>query len=252
MNRDITKLLIQEPPLQVLPSLAVAIGLNEAIVIQQLWYLLRDPAHGRRIAEKQWIFNTYEQWRVTYFPFWSVETIKRTFTSLKTKRLIECCQPEGRISRRKYYRISEQGITECADQVKMTSSSGSNRPLPSTKTTVHRSLKESKETTPAEIAHSFEEFEPVWKPIRGTKKEQLARIQPTEDYPSEPEFDDFISELVLDEIAMGKRGDLYRDLCLCKWHHWNGRRWNPIRDWRKYISALNDKIADATTGHFRR
>ena len=35
-----SNLLTQEPPLQVLPSLAVAIGLNEAIVLQQVHYLL--------------------------------------------------------------------------------------------------------------------------------------------------------------------------------------------------------------------
>ena len=33
-------LLISEPPLQVLPSLAVKIGLNEAIVLQQIHYWL--------------------------------------------------------------------------------------------------------------------------------------------------------------------------------------------------------------------
>ncbi|WLF74824.1 hypothetical protein Q3V38_08385 [Limosilactobacillus fermentum] len=34
-------LLIEEPPLQVLPSLAKSIGLNEAIVLQQIHYWIR-------------------------------------------------------------------------------------------------------------------------------------------------------------------------------------------------------------------
>lgn len=41
-----SKLLIEEPPLQVLPSLAVTIGLNEAIIIQQIHYWLRDSRNG--------------------------------------------------------------------------------------------------------------------------------------------------------------------------------------------------------------
>ena len=129
MNR----LIIEEPPLQVLPTLAAKIGLNEAIALQQLYYLLRDPRFGKRIAEQQWIFNTYEQWQATYFPFWSVATIKRVFTNLATAKLIECCQPEGRLSRRKYYRINRERLNELAgnpEQVNLTSSNGSNCSLP--------------------------------------------------------------------------------------------------------------------------
>lgn len=40
-------LLIEEPPLQILPSLAAAIGLNEAIVLQQLYWLLQQPNNGK-------------------------------------------------------------------------------------------------------------------------------------------------------------------------------------------------------------
>ena len=36
-----SNLLIEEPPLQVLPSLALAVGLNEAIILQQMHYWLK-------------------------------------------------------------------------------------------------------------------------------------------------------------------------------------------------------------------
>lgn len=119
-----SKLLLDEPPLQVLPSLALAIGLNEAIVLQQLHYLLRNPKFGKRVAEHQWIFNTLEEWVVTYFPFWSVRSLKRVFTSLAKQKLIITCQPEGRISRRKYYRINVEQLEQISEGAKLASSKG--------------------------------------------------------------------------------------------------------------------------------
>jgi hypothetical protein len=103
--------------------------------------------------------------------------------------------------------------------------------------------KETKETTPPEIAKVFKA---IWTPISGTKEEQLARIEPPTDFPSEYEFDEFIEAEGLDHIAMGKRGDLYADLCDKKWHHWKERRWRPVRDWQAYVRALDTKMAEAT------
>ena len=78
-------LLINEPPLQVLPSLAKAIGLQEAIVLQQFNYWLGASTNvhdGRR-----WIYNTYEDW-VKQFPFWSAEAIRKIVKSLRDKGVI--------------------------------------------------------------------------------------------------------------------------------------------------------------------
>lgn len=72
--------LISEPPLQVLPSLAKEIGLNEAIVLQQIHYwLIRSKfTHDGR----KWIYNTIPQWQ-EQFPFWSEDTILRILKKLK-------------------------------------------------------------------------------------------------------------------------------------------------------------------------
>ena len=75
------KLLIEEPPLQILPSLAVAIGLNEAIFLQQLHYWVRMSSHvhdGRR-----WVYNSLADWR-QQFPFWSDRTLRRVIKSLES------------------------------------------------------------------------------------------------------------------------------------------------------------------------
>jgi len=85
-----------------------------------------------------------------------------------------------------------------------------------------------------------------WKPVKGTKAQQLARIEVPDEYPTESEFDEFIADEQLDEIGMGKRADLYGDICRNKWHQWDGRRWRKVRDWEKWIRALNTKMEKAT------
>lgn len=99
-------LLINEPPLQVLPSLAVAIGLNEALVLQQLhyWSQRGQPAEDGHV----WVYNTIEQWRAQ-FPFWSVDTIARTLKSLRDRKVV-VAERRGANSFDKtlYYRIDRQ------------------------------------------------------------------------------------------------------------------------------------------------
>lgn len=80
-----SRLLLDEQPLVILPKLAVAIGLNEAIVLQQLHYWLEKSNHvhdGHR-----WIYNTYDDW-MEQFPFWSKNTIIRAINSLVNQELV--------------------------------------------------------------------------------------------------------------------------------------------------------------------
>lgn len=85
-------LLISEHPLMVLPSLATAVGLNQAIVLQQVHYWLdlnrkaKKDSHFR--DEHWWTYNTFESWQESNFPFWSVRTLKRVFKSLEDDRLL--------------------------------------------------------------------------------------------------------------------------------------------------------------------
>lgn len=255
-------LLIQEPPLQVLPSLAIKIGLNEAIVLQQLHYLLREPRFGRRIAEHQWIFNTVEQWRASYFPFWSENTIARTFASLRDQCLVVTCQPEGAASRRLYYRIDQQRVSALElgnkpfhqiggmEEPKLGESNPSNWALPISKTTSKDFSKdflskESKETsalpTLPVLATPEETFPAMWKEDKRTKEQKLATTKVPKDYPSEREFEAFIENEPLDGIV-NKRDKLYSDLTDAKWHDWNGRQWKRIRDWKAYVIALDQRL----------
>ena len=96
-------LLIEEPPLQVLPSLACKVGLNEAIVLQQFHYWLQRSNNVQ--DGYKWIYNSITGW-AKQFPFWSRETVKRAVTSLeKQGYLISANYNKAKFDKTKWYRI---------------------------------------------------------------------------------------------------------------------------------------------------
>lgn len=78
-------LLIPCEPLQVLPSLAKVVGLNEAIFLQQLHYWLQKSRHEH--DGRVWVYNTFEEWQ-EQFPFWSLRTMQRIAASLVKRKLL--------------------------------------------------------------------------------------------------------------------------------------------------------------------
>lgn len=97
-------LLVADRPLIVLPKLAKVVGLNEAIVLQQLHFRLQ---HRARMHEgESWVFYTYEEWQRD-FSFWSVRTIQRIFLNLEERGLvISCADNRMKIDRTKWYRVN--------------------------------------------------------------------------------------------------------------------------------------------------
>jgi hypothetical protein len=83
--RHTSKLLVDEPPLIVLPSLAVAIGLPEAILLQQIHYWLRQGGHVR--DGRRWIYNSYPQW-AAQLPFWKEGTVRGVVDRLRARGLL--------------------------------------------------------------------------------------------------------------------------------------------------------------------
>lgn len=102
----------------VLPSLAEKIGLNEAIMLQQIHFWITRKPHEK--DGRQWIYNTYAEW-ATQFPFWSESTIKRTIRSLEKKGLIITGNyNKVKIDKTKWYTIDYEKLE------RMTSPSGQN------------------------------------------------------------------------------------------------------------------------------
>lgn len=81
-SRQAPQYLIPDYPLIVLPKLAVAIGLNEAIALQQAHYLL-GKLQGKTIDGIHWIKMTDQDWG-EQFPFWSRSTIRNVIGHLVT------------------------------------------------------------------------------------------------------------------------------------------------------------------------
>jgi uncharacterized phage protein (TIGR02220 family) len=84
-EKSMSKLLINEAPIMIIPSLAVKIGLNETIVLQQIHYWLQSSSHV--IEGRKWIYNTYQDWQ-EQMPFWSKDTICRAIRSLEKQGLL--------------------------------------------------------------------------------------------------------------------------------------------------------------------
>ena len=93
-----SKLLLDEPPLIVLPSLARLVGVNCALFLQQVHYWC---THYRQISDKRhfhhgrwWVWNPVTSQRgdeacwTVQFPFWSESTIKRIIAHLRTRKLL--------------------------------------------------------------------------------------------------------------------------------------------------------------------
>lgn len=103
--------LLDEPPMLVYPSLAEALGINKAVVLQQLHFLL----NGQRTAKNKynfvnkcwWVYNSYAEWKSDYFPWLSESTIKGIFTQLeKTEKVVLSLQGvKNKSDRRKWYTI---------------------------------------------------------------------------------------------------------------------------------------------------
>lgn len=81
------KLIINEYPLMLLPSLAVAIGLNEALVLQQVHYWLDPRLNKNYHNNRYWVYNSYQKWQ-EQFPFWAERTLRRAINSLEIKELL--------------------------------------------------------------------------------------------------------------------------------------------------------------------
>lgn len=113
-----SRLLIDEPPLQVLPSLAREIGLNEAIMLQQMHYWLLKSSNEFEGAK--WFYKTLEEWQ-TEFPFWSAMTIRRTLTNLEKQKVIRIGNfNKKKFDKTKWYTIEYQCVNSRCVQYEQT------------------------------------------------------------------------------------------------------------------------------------
>ena len=80
-----SKLLINEQPLQFLPTLAKVLGNSDkALILQQIQYWLNNPKVGKEADGRKWIRNTVEEWH-KQFPWIASKTVQRYLKDLEGK-----------------------------------------------------------------------------------------------------------------------------------------------------------------------
>ncbi len=121
-----SRLLIDEPPLLVLRSLAQAVGLNEAIILQQMHYRQTSERNKNHFDGRVWVRNTYEEWGKE-FPFWTKNTIVRTFDKLYEQQLILTYMEQVGFRNQKFYSVDYDVLNEVAGL--MVSTAGVKAPL---------------------------------------------------------------------------------------------------------------------------
>ena len=110
-----SKLLINENPIMIQPTLVMKLGLNQAIIIQQVHYWLLKSPHIK--DGKRWIYNTYKDWK-QQFPFWSEKTIMRTFLALeKEGYVVSANYNRMKIDKTKWYSIDYDKLAEMEEDL---------------------------------------------------------------------------------------------------------------------------------------
>jgi hypothetical protein len=106
--------LLNEEPLLVLPLLAKALGLNEAIILQQIhyWLTINEGKESNFKDGYYWTFNSSGGWR-KQFPFWSKKTIERTLRKLENNGIVVTgCYNKLGFDRTKWYRLDYAKLIE--------------------------------------------------------------------------------------------------------------------------------------------
>jgi hypothetical protein len=101
-------------------DLALVLGdLNEAIVLNQLnyWIEINKKAEKNLVDGKYWVYNSYSDWRINNFPYWSEKTIQRAFTRLENKGVVLSANYNKlAIDKTKWYTIDTKKLQELVDK----------------------------------------------------------------------------------------------------------------------------------------
>lgn len=150
-----SKLLLDSQPLVILPELAVAVGLNEAIVLQQVhyWCELYAKSESRTKSRKHyhdgcyWVYNSIREWH-KQFPWWKSEgPVKTAFNNLEKRGLlITGNYNETPWDRTKWYRVNYEKLEELAiaplGKIYPMDSANFIKPIPETNTENNNGKKE--------------------------------------------------------------------------------------------------------------
>lgn len=96
-------------------ELAEGLGVNEAIVLQQIhaWLVSNEKRGVNYKNGRYWTFNSLKKWHENHFSFWSESTLKRVFTSLENKGILIVGNfNRSKLDRTKWYSIDYERVYE--------------------------------------------------------------------------------------------------------------------------------------------
>ena len=112
------KVLFNKAPIVIDTVLASKIGLNEAIVLQQIhyWIEVNKAKKSNFYHEKYWTYNSMKEWGKA-FPFFSDATIRRIFASLEKSGILQAGNyNKAKMDRTKWYTIDYEKLTTYISQ----------------------------------------------------------------------------------------------------------------------------------------
>lgn len=115
-----TKLLFNEQPIVIDRVLAGALGIKEAIVLQQIYYWVEiNKKAGKNFYDgRYWTYNSIRAWQENDFSYMSAETVKRTFTKLeKEGYLLTGNYNKDKRDVTKWYTVNEEKLQELAEKL---------------------------------------------------------------------------------------------------------------------------------------
>jgi hypothetical protein len=111
-----SSLLINEPPLQALPSLACLVGLDGAVILQQIHYWLQGSDH--EADGFIWVYNSYLQWS-TQFRWLNPEAVRKQIRALESAGfLVSGRFGKKKMDRTKWYRIDYDRLNSALEQIR--------------------------------------------------------------------------------------------------------------------------------------
>lgn len=205
-----SKLLFDEQPLVIDRTLARAIGLNEAIVLQQVhyWITINKKANKNFHEGKYWTYNSLPNWHKNNFDFWSFDTVKRTFSKLvKAKILITDNFNKDKRDRTLWYTIDYEVLETLINSIgaECTDGEGQNAPMKEGK--MHRPLPETTtETTSDNNNNTIDAKKPSEKEshsVKETKTDVVVVDEQVERVAKElkPQIERTVGKITLEQLT---------------------------------------------------
>ncbi|MBY0264420.1 MAG: hypothetical protein K2P90_03195, partial [Holosporales bacterium] len=97
-------------PFVVSRALIHGVGLEQALVLQQIHYWCDPKRNQNHFHGKYWVHNTYKQWQ-KQFSFWNLKKIQRVFNTLERCELLVSFIQQTNCHKTKFYTINYERLS---------------------------------------------------------------------------------------------------------------------------------------------